>query len=53
VNVRRGRRRQHLLDNVKEKKRITEIKKEESLDRTRWRNGFGRGYGPAVRQTEV
>ena len=24
---------------------------EEALDRTRWRTGFGRGYGPVVRQT--
>jgi hypothetical protein len=24
--------------------------KEEALDRTLWRNGFGRGYGPVVGQ---
>jgi hypothetical protein len=24
--------------------------KEEALDRTVWRTGFGRGYGPVVRQ---
>jgi hypothetical protein len=26
--------------------------KEEALDRTVWRNRFGRGFGPVVRQTE-
>jgi hypothetical protein len=25
--------------------------KEEALDRTMWRTGFGRGFGPVVRQT--
>jgi len=25
--------------------------KEEALDRTMWRAGFGRGFGPIVRQT--
>jgi len=25
--------------------------KEEALDRTVWRDGFGRGFGPVVRQT--
>jgi hypothetical protein len=25
--------------------------KEEALDRTVWRAGFGRGFGPVVRQT--
>jgi len=25
--------------------------KEEALDLTLWRTGFGRGYGPVVRQT--
>jgi hypothetical protein len=24
--------------------------KEEALDRTKWRNRFGRGFGPVVRQ---
>jgi hypothetical protein len=27
--------------------------KEEALDRTVWRNRFGRGFGPVVSQTEV
>jgi hypothetical protein len=26
-------------------------KGEEALDRTMWRAGFGRGFGPVVRQT--
>jgi hypothetical protein len=26
--------------------------KEEALDRTVWRNRFGRGFGPVVSQTE-
>jgi hypothetical protein len=26
--------------------------KEEALDRTFWRNPFGRGYGPLVEQTK-
>jgi hypothetical protein len=27
--------------------------KEETLDRTVWRNGFGRGCGPVVRQSKM
>ena len=26
--------------------------KEDALDRTLWGNGFGRGYGPVVRQCD-
>jgi hypothetical protein len=47
---RRGRRRNQLLDDLKEKRRYWELK-EEALDRILWRNRFGRGYGPVVRQT--
>jgi hypothetical protein len=47
---RRGRRRKHLLDDLKEKRRYWKLK-EEALDRTLWRTRFGRGYGPVVRQT--
>jgi hypothetical protein len=47
---RRGRRRKQLLDDIKEKKRYWKLK-EEALDHTLWRTGFGRGYGPVVRQT--
>jgi hypothetical protein len=50
VMGRRGRRRKQLLDDLKEKKRNWKLK-EEALDRTLWRTGFGRGYGPIVRQT--
>jgi hypothetical protein len=27
--------------------------KEEALDRTKWRDSFGRGFGPVVRQTTI
>jgi hypothetical protein len=47
---RRGRIRKQLLDELKEKRRYWKLK-EEALDRTLWRTGFGRGYGPVVRQT--
>jgi hypothetical protein len=47
---RRGRRRKELLDDLKEKRRYWKLK-EEALDRTVWRTGFGRGYGLLVRQT--
>jgi hypothetical protein len=50
VTVRRGRRRGKLLDNIKERKRCSHLK-EETLDCTVWRAGFGRGFGPVVRQT--
>jgi hypothetical protein len=51
VMGRRGRRRKQLLDDLKEKRRYCELK-EEALDRTVWRNRFGRGYGPVVRKNE-
>jgi len=45
----RGRRRKQLLDDLKEK---TYWKlKEEALDRTLWRTGFGKGYGAVARRT--
>ena len=47
---RRGRRRRKLLDDLKERRGYCELK-EEALDRTMWRAGFGRGCGPVVRQT--
>jgi hypothetical protein len=47
---RRGRRRKQLLDGLKEKRRYWKLK-EEALDRTVWGTGFGRDYGPVVRQT--
>jgi hypothetical protein len=49
ITGRRGRRRKHLLDDLKEKRRYWKLK-EEALDRTLWGTGFRRGYGPVVRQ---
>jgi hypothetical protein len=50
VTGRQGRRRRKLLDDLKERRRYSHLK-EEALDRTMWRAGFGRGFGPVVRQT--
>jgi hypothetical protein len=50
VTGRRGRRRQQLLDDFKEKRGYWKFK-EEALDRTLWRTRFGRSYGPVVGQT--
>jgi hypothetical protein len=50
VTGRRGRRRRKLLDDLKEGRGYSHLK-EEALDRTIWRAGFGRGFGPVVRQT--
>ena len=47
---RRGRRRRKLLDNLKERRGYSHLKKE-ALDRTMWTAGFGRGVGPVVKQT--
>jgi len=49
VTRRRGRRRKELLDDVKDRRGYSQLK-EEALDRTMWRNHFGRGFGPVVRQ---
>jgi hypothetical protein len=49
VTRRRGRRRNKLLDDLKDRKGYSHLK-EEALDRTMWRNRFGRGVGPVVRQ---
>jgi hypothetical protein len=46
---RRGRRCKKLLDDLKDKKGYSNLK-EEVLDRTMWRNRFGRGFGPVVTQ---
>ena len=48
VTGRRGRRRKELLDDLKERRGYSHLK-EEALDRTMWRAGFGRGFGPVVR----
>jgi hypothetical protein len=50
VTGRRGRRRRKLLDDLKERRGYSHLK-EEALDRTMWRAGFGRGFGSVVRQT--
>jgi hypothetical protein len=50
VTRRRGRRHKKLLDDVKDGRGYSHLK-EEALDRTMWRNRFGRGVGPVVRQT--
>ena len=47
VTRRRGRRRKTLLDDLGDKKGYSHLK-EEALDRIKWRNRFGRGFGPVV-----
>ena len=49
VTRRRGRRRKMLLDDLKDRRGYSHLK-EEALDRTMWRNRFGGGFGPVVRQ---
>ena len=50
VTGRQGRRRGKLLDDLKERRGYSHLK-EEALDRSMWRAGFERGFGPVVRQT--
>jgi hypothetical protein len=50
VTRRRGRRRRKLLVDLKERRGYSHLN-EESLDHTIWRAGFGRSFGPVVRQT--
>ena len=47
VTRRRGRRRKKLLDDLKDRRGYCQLK-EEALDRTMWRNRFGRGFGPVL-----
>jgi hypothetical protein len=49
VTRRRGRRRKKVLDDLKDRRGYSHLK-EEALDRTIWRNRFGSGVGPPVRQ---
>ena len=49
VKRRRGKRHKKLLDELKDRKGYSHLK-EEALDRTMWRNCFGGGVGPVVRQ---
>jgi hypothetical protein len=46
----RGRRREQLLDDLKERRRYWKLKWQ-APDRLLWRTRFGSGYGPVVRQT--
>jgi hypothetical protein len=45
--TRRRRRRKKLLDDLKDRRGYCQLK-EEALDRTMWRDRFGRGFGPVV-----
>ena len=47
VTIRRGRRRKKLLDDLEDRRGYYQLK-EEALDRTMWRNRFGRGFGPVI-----
>jgi hypothetical protein len=50
VTRRRGRRHKKLLDDLKDRRGYSYLK-EEVLNRNMWRNRFGRGIGPVIRQT--
>jgi hypothetical protein len=47
---RRERRCKQLLDDLTEKRRYWQLKKE-ATDHTLWKTHFRRGYGPVMRQT--
>ena len=47
VTRKRGIRRKKVLDDLKDRRGYCQLK-EEALDRTVWRNRFGRGFGPVV-----
>jgi hypothetical protein len=49
VTRRRGRRHRKVLDDLKDRKGYSHLK-EEDLDKTTWRNRFGGGFEPVVRQ---
>ena len=49
VTRRQGRRRTKLVDDLKDRRGYSHLK-EEALDRTMWRNRFGGGTEPVVRQ---
>jgi hypothetical protein len=40
------------MDDLKGKRRYCKLK-DDAIDRTVWRTGFGRGYGPVVKKTVV
>ena len=50
VTRRQRRRRKKLLDDLKDRRGYSHLK-EEALDRNMWRNRFGSGFEPVVRQT--
>ena len=50
VTRRQGRRRKKLLDDLREGRGYSHLK-EEALDRNMWKDNFGRGFEPVVRQT--
>jgi hypothetical protein len=49
VTRRRRRRRRRLLDDLKDRRGYSHLN-EEALDRPIWRNRFGGGFEPVVRQ---
>jgi len=49
VTRRRRRRSRKLLDDLKDRRGYIHLK-EDALDRTMWRDRFGGGFGPVVRQ---
>jgi hypothetical protein len=49
VTRRRGRRHKKLLDDLKERRGYSHLK-EEALDHAIWKNRFGGGFEPVVRQ---
>jgi len=51
VTKRRGRIRKQLLNYFANTRRYWKVE-EEALDRAVWRTGFGKGYGPVIRQTQ-
>ena len=50
VTRRQGRRRKKLLDDLKDRRGYSHLK-EEALECNMWRDRFGRGFEPVVRQT--
>ena len=47
MTKRQGRRRKNLLDDLKNRTGYCQLK-QETVDRTMWRNRFGRDFGPVV-----
>ena len=50
VTRRQGRRRKKLLDDLNDRRGYCHLK-EEAVDRNMWRDRFGRGFEPVIRQT--